>query len=302
MLKSSSKDYSLLLAIAEHRILLIQQIAAINNIGKRAARKKMSDLYSKGYINISPRNYGQGKGRPENICSLSEKGIDILRKEGVIKTNTPNERILFRNFKKIDHEILINWFRIHLLHLQRNILDLSVDFISYTTPFLPLNKEKYPLISGKVKISNQVHHFTPDGVFSIVSKKQQMRLLFFLEADMSTETIISSKSKNNIAQKILNYQVYFFTNGYKRYQKKWDCELNGFRLLFITNTARRKEVLSRFIRETRESDFIWITDQNEMFQNGITAKIWVRGGKTDSPSHSIIGPTIACDLPLEDIQ
>jgi len=35
-----------------------------------------------------------------------------------------------------------------------------------------------------------------------------------------------------------------------------------------------------------------------MFKHGINARIWARGGSTDIPDHSILGPTMATELPL----
>ena len=44
-----------------------------------------------------------------------------------------------------------------------------------------------------------------------------------LEVDMGTESLTTRSSKtNNIATKIKNYSVYFQTEKYKRYQKKWN--------------------------------------------------------------------------------
>ena len=41
------------------------------------------------------------------------------------------------------------------------------------------------------------------------------------------------------------------------------------------------------------SDFIWLTNQEQMFSDGLSAEIWVRGGKTDRPLQSIIGSDMA---------
>jgi len=139
--------------------------------------------------------------------------------------------------------------------------------------------------------------FIPDGVFSIISKKQNKRLLFFLETDMSSEAITSPNPQvSTIAQKIFNYQTYFLNNGYKRYEKKWKCKLNGFRCLFFTDTPDRSQNISKYIKDHKAKDFYWVTDQHKLFQKGISAKIWHRGGNTPLPPESILGPSLARDL------
>ena len=209
------------------------------------------------------------------------------------------ERLLFKDYQRIEHELLVNWFRIHLIHLEEHVPELSVDFISPATPFLRLRQDGSPLISDNVKIDGQERTFVPDGVFSIANKDQQKRLLFFLEVDMGTESIISSNGKSDtISQKVLNYSSYYACGGYKRYQKKWESELNGFRVLFVTNTAQQKETISRFLRESRSYEFVWVTDQKQVFLHGLGSTIWARGGHTETSPHSIIGPTLAKELPL----
>ena len=137
------------------------------------------------------------------------------------------------------------------------------------------------------------------GVFTITHRKRQMTLLFFLEVDMGTESIASPKrTPGDIRQKIINYQQYFRSGRYKRYEKFWNCKLRGFRLLFLTNTNGRLAVLSRLVQEMPPSEFIWLTSLKQMFSHGLSAEIWVHGGKQDAPSESILGTTMACKAPL----
>jgi hypothetical protein len=154
-----------------------------------------------------------------------------------------------------------------------------------------------PAISDNIRINGKSIDFIPDGVFSITSKKQNKRLLFFLEVDMGTESLMSSRSTTDtISQKIHNYKAYYLSKKYERYEKRWGCSFNGFRVLFMTNTTSRRLTLSRFISSDRSNDFIWITDQDQMFQHGIGGEIWTRGGDISSSPKSILGPTFAIDL------
>ena len=79
MKKLTTNDIVILKAIAEYRIMQIDQVAILNCTGRRAAQKKVVILHKAGYLDLISPSPGKGKGRPENLCSLSEKGVDIER-------------------------------------------------------------------------------------------------------------------------------------------------------------------------------------------------------------------------------
>ena len=116
---------------------------------------------------------------------------------------------------------------------------------------------------------------------------------------------ISNRVRNSkdVRQKILNYQALFRSGDYKSFEDIFKAKFNGFRLLFLVNSAARLASLSRLVEEMPPSDFIWLTNQEKMFSDGISAEIWVRGGKIDRPPQSIIGPNLATQSPvLESIK
>jgi hypothetical protein len=140
----------------------------------------------------------------------------------------------------------------------------------------------------------------PDGVFVITDEEPEKSLLFFLEVDMGTETLQSTKqTAGDVRQKIINYQNLFRENHYKRYEKIFNAHFSGFRLLFLVNTLVRMKALSDLVQQMPPSDFIWVTDQEQMFSNGLSAEIWTRGGRTDRKTESILGTKLAfeCKVP-----
>lgn len=140
--------------------------------------------------------------------------------------------------------------------------------------------------------------FTPDGVFMVTDNEQSKALLFFLEVDRGTESVASAtQSRRDIRQKIVNYQTYFRSGGYKRYEETWGCEFNGFRLLFLVNTRVRHAALCRLIREMPPSGFVWLAEQEKMFELGVSGDIWSRGGRIDRPPQSILG-TLSFPSPI----
>jgi hypothetical protein len=116
--------------------------------------------------------------------------------------------------------------------------------------------------------------------------------------DLGTETLASPKrGLTDIRQKILNYGACFDTLIYKRYERLWNCQLKGFRLLFLTDTFPRMSTLCSLVREMLPSDFIWVAQKDRMFEDGISAEIWARGGRLDASPQSILG-RLTCGAPL----
>lgn len=289
----TKKDNLLLLMIAEYCILQIDQIALLNKTGKRIVQRRIARLHKNGLLNLSPRNAQSNFGRPENIISISEKGVKLLQEENLVDNKISLERFTTNKIYNIEHELLINWFRIHLQYIPEKLIDLTADFITAITPFLPLKNNGRSLISEQFEFEKSRFEFIPDGVFYIKSTNQNKSLLFFLEVDMGTESLNSRSTKsNNITRKIQNYRAYFLSENYKRYQKKWNTLFNGFRLLFLTNSTERKNRISNLVSNEKTNDFIWVSHQFDMFDKGLGGKIWARGGNLNPSQESILGPTI----------
>ena len=195
-------------------------------------------------------------------------------------------------------------FVVQVIFFER-IPQLSVNYLSPGFhSSAPASGYRPPLLERvhTKKSQKEVIEFIPDGVFSIRNEEISKTLLFFIEVDMGTETIASmDRETKDIRQKILNFQTLFHSSHYKRYEHIFDSKLNGFRLLFLTNTISRKAALCRLVREMPPSDFIWLTDQERMFSQGASAQIWARGGRYDDPPQSILGPMLACETPVSPI-
>ena len=300
--KITKNSYDILTQLAECRILTTTQLSAFNQRSRQVIRKNIRILTSDGLIDSKEQGYGYGRGRPENIIFLTQKGIEFLQDEGILSDNPtfiakkPTDSIL------INHHLLVNWFHIHLIHMERIISELSLNFLSSNSH--GLEQKNKPSLKERVKMESRSENFTefiPDGVFSLTyqDSKTNKTLLFFLEVDMDTETLASeNRNPKDIRQKVINYQALFRSGRYKRYERIFGTKLNGFRLLFLANTSARKAAICRLIQQMPPSDFIWVTDQKQMFSHGLSAEIWARGGKIDAPPQSIMGPKSACESPI----
>lgn len=293
MQKITSKEKELLFQISEYQLLSINQIMLLTDKGKREVQRKIENLRNKDFITFLNMKTTGKKGRSEFISFVSDTGATILQNEIEEQVHTSTDRIILKNFHIAKHQMLLNWFRIHLNYIPTKLPDLTTDFISSTTPFLPLKNSGLPLISEHFETEQTEIDFIPDGVFYIKSENQNKSLLFFLEVDMGTEPLTTKTSRtNSIATKIKNYRAYFQSEKYKRYQKKWNTLFNGFRLLFLTNSQERKTSICELVSLDKTNTFIWATPQNDLFEKGLGGNIWARGCNLHTPKESIIGPTL----------
>ncbi len=302
-LRLNKKDRKIVSLIAEHKILTVSQLAALTQRSRQVIRRRLRLFLGEELVFTRMRGYGRGAGRPEDIIFLTEKGVMFLRNEEIISDHvicTTESEI--DNFP-IDHQLLSNWFHIHLIHVEAAISQLTVQSLDSSLRAKNQNS-KDPFSQGLIRVENgrnEYLEFIPDGIFSIKDKKTGKTLLFFLEVDMGTEPIATrDRNPKDLRQKILNYQALFRTGQYKRYEKVFDEKFTGFRLLFLANSNLRFTAICRLVQEMPPSDFIWLTDQERMFSDGLSAEIWVRGGKTDRSPQSIIGPNLAIQTPVMD--
>jgi hypothetical protein len=292
----TKNDIGLLSSIHEYQAVTIRQLSAINGRSCQVIRRRIRFLEGQGLLVRKPFGYGMSQGRPEEIVFLSHQGVESLSIKGIVPASgTPHEDI---RSDTIDHNLLLNWFRIHMIQIERVIPDLSVISLS---PWHCLSKYK-SIFTANIPAGQkrgQQNDFIPDGIFVVKNNTSEKALLFFLEVDMNTESMTSkSNNANNIRHKIVCYQEIYRNGNYKFLEDVIQSTLQGFRLLFLSSTETRAAALCRFIQKAQNSEFIWLSDQVRMFDHGLSANIWIRGAKYENPRESILGPKYASDFPL----
>ena len=296
-----TSDYKTLESIAEYRIITTVQIAALLGRNRQSIWRRLRELEKHELLRVTQREFGRRRGRPEIVLSLSEHGVDVLKEKGVIGADVKYEAVIGDKIHCRDHQLMLNWFRIHLNHVEKVLPNLNIRFLAYSSPFLQRNTAGYSIIADFAPVEgsvDEVARFTPDAVFSITDTLRGITVLFFLEVDCGTETIASpNRNVKDVRQKIVNYGAYFDSFRYKRYEDIWDCKLEGFRLLFLTNTLGRLASLSKLVEQMQPSGFIWLTELSHVFHGGVSAEIWVRGGKMESSPESILD-SLCCRAPL----
>jgi len=295
-------DCRTLECIAEYRMLTVTQMAAILHKSRQVVRRRLSDLEKEGLIEVIGHEFGRGRGRPENSLGLSERGVDVLKERGLLSQNIPYEKVLGDSLFAADHQLMVNWFRIHLIEVEQILPRLSIKVLAQNSPFLPKGQDGQILITDCSPVPGSGMKgvvFWPDAVFAIADSLGGKTCLFFLEVDCGTETIASPKrDMTDIRQKVVNYQWYFQSGGYKRYEEVFGAtSLRGFRLLFLTSTNGRLVALCQLVQEMKPSNFIWLTECGRLFADGVSTEIWARGGDLHGPPRSILG-SLCCCAPL----
>ena len=300
-LRLKTTDCSILECLAEYRVLTVSQIAAIFHKSRQVIRRRLRDLEEGGLVEVVGSELGRGRGRPESSLGLTERGIDVLKEKDLLGQNVPYDKVLGDCLFAAGHQLLLNWFRIHLKEVERVLPRLNIKVMAQESPFLPKTQDGRVFITDHSPMPGSGMKgvtFTPDAVFATADSVGGKTCLFFLEVDRGTETMASPKrDMTDIRQKIVNYQWYFQSGGYKRYEEVFGANLRGFRLLFLTSTHGRLVALCQLAQEMEPSNFIWLTECGRLFADGASAEIWAKGGDLRAPQRSILG-SLYCRLPL----
>jgi hypothetical protein len=298
--KITKGDTTLLSHIAEYKLLTVKQLSAITQRTLQVVRRRLRHLEDEHFINRKERGFGSGRGRRESVIVMTQKGLDILRHKEILSAHAKYITDKTPESIFLDHDILVNWSIIHLLQVERDNPQFAVQHFTTSSHDLKMGNSDNPVLQGRFETdetSKNTLTMIPDGVFII--SYQEKTLLFFLEVDMGTETLANTKNEpGDVRQKIINYQSLFRSSRYKRYEKIFNATINGFRLLFLSNTFSRMKKICNLAQQMPPSDFIWVTDQSQMFSRGISAEIWARGGRYHKPQESILGPKLSFQAPV----
>jgi hypothetical protein len=299
-----TKDIAVLASLAEYRLITVpQSLGACGFSGLQVARRRLAALEEQHLVQSSSRGYGRHRGRPEKVFGLTPAGFDVLKEQGRLPGTAEFDQVSGAAIACPDHQLLLNWFRVHLTHLPTALPRLSVAPVATSnSPFVARVAEEAAEqpedISGALA-QQKKRGLVPDAVFAITDAQEKKSLLFFLEVDMGTETVASpSREPGDLRAKVTKYQQYFRENAYRAYERPWSATFNGFRLLILTNTPERLHSLCALVREMQPSGFVWLTCELSLTADGLAAPIWARAGRTDKPLESIVGPGMSRCTPL----
>jgi len=291
-LRLTKTDCEILAAIAEHRVLCIRHLAVLLQRNIQALRRRIRKLAEHGLIETASRALGNGPGRSEQFLGVASAGVQLLKEQRFLGRELPDDAVTGKGIRCVEHQLLVNDFRVQLAQMERRVPALGVRFLCATSPThqqetdLDWVRQSIPATEDMP----ETVEFIPDGVMAISHTGLDKTLLFFLEADRGSETLASLRGdKGDLRQKILNYQALFRHRLHTRYEQAWGCSLSGFRLLLLAHSAPRLSALCRLVRGLPPSDFIWLTDHASLLAKGVWSAIWRRGGRENGPAESILG-------------
>lgn len=208
--KINRQSLELLLELADYRMLTLSQIAVLRFGSKRSARRRVQELHDAGFVEMLPVRLRCEVGRPEGVFGLSVKGYQEIQKQGLLHDTIPVELATSQNLlHQSGHQILLNWVRVHLVHLSRHLPRIVVQFRSCNSPLSWLNEKRRFLLSDEVEMNQgqSPEKLIPDGVFIITDIMRQISALFFLEVDCGTEPLRGGDPvRSDIERKIWRYQ------------------------------------------------------------------------------------------------
>ena len=294
MLRSElqEKDRAMLAAIAEFRITTVSQLSAKQDSSLQMVRRRCRRLVNNKLVIGTPRGLGGRRGRPEDIYSVTCKGVDLLKDTQVLSPEIPADRVTGDSLvKMLDHQLLLNSVAIQFEQLHEAHQDLDVTFISSSSPS-HVGKAGGSLVSQKLTPPNgDPILFFPDAACSISNTETDKRLLFFVEVDMGTEPVVRRKGDQgeDVRTKLLTYRAFLGSRQYEGAQRLLGGPFQGFRLLLLAHTPARRQTLCRVVREMKQTEFIWVSDQTLMAEHGIGGATWYRGGNEGADRESILG-------------
>ncbi len=302
-LRILAKDADLLETIEDYRILTVPQVAYLHSRTQQMARRRLHALRRAGLVGAVPLRGGGKKGRPEQVFFLSKDGSDLLAKRRPVASSIVTDFPLEQSMHCLRHDLLANWFRIHLGRIDQTVPGLGTWFLPYSVVVrarIHVVEDSVPPVDGKTRASTaKPLRFIPDGVFALTETKTRRVFLFFLEVDMGTRPISSlSDVGRDAREKIVNYEEYFRLGGYKVYERVFGRAIEGFRLLILADTEARLRNLSLLCTMLGGMDFVWISDREKMFSHGLAAAIWTVGGNQSEQPRSIVGARLCRESAL----
>ena len=287
------RNLPLLRTIADYRVLTVRQLAEVMERPAKGLHRSVLRLVQDRLVAERSRGVSSGRGRREKLVSPTITGFEVLQTAGLLRPETKERDVTVDGLPHVEHQLLLNWIRMKWIRLDRACPILRTRFVTDSSPIASsVDDQGDP---GAVPVPtivrlNDRHTFTPDAIATITDVEPNKTVLFFLEVDMGTEPWdAAGKGRTTIMGKILNYQRTIRSEGHRVYASAWQCPIRGFRVLFLTNTRRRLEALCRWLSVIRPREFVWLTDQAQLLERGIGARIWARGGCLDRPAESILG-------------
>ena len=241
----TNRDINLFELLYLFQCLLTNQIAKLFGMNIKVCQRRLRILCNAGYLQkrLVPSNT---PGASPLLYFLGINGASLLG----VTISTPR-------------------FTRQLSHQQKNT-DIMIDIF---LAFQSLANFKIRLLPEHIiRTSNHHNGVIPDGSF--ILQKKDKSAMFFIENCSGSEIVFSPSYNEDIESKIIRYVEMFEKNNIAFYSYYFECKLNRFRLLYITNNESRLDSISKIISKHDSHGFIWICTLPKLLKNGVDDSIW----------------------------
>ena len=197
---------------------------------QQSLSKRLKQLYDAKYVErhyMTDQAYGRGYGSPRAIYGLGRQSSKVLQEIFQVPQHIIRKIVESNKVKSpyLRHVLELATFKI--------IFELACQHSKGKVVLLLWEqgiaiKDYVSIVDGKGK--KEKIPIYADAFFGIRIRGKRDKH-FFLEIDRGTEPIVSTSNRSNIRSKLIGYQYYYKS---KKISKKYDLDVNGFQVLFVT--------------------------------------------------------------------
>jgi len=107
--KITKKDIEILSFIAEYKFLIVKQLSVLTQRTTQVVRRRLRHLRDNHLIVMKERGFGAGRGQPENIIILTQKGMELLQDLKILSDHGTYITDKTMKSRFINHDLLANW-------------------------------------------------------------------------------------------------------------------------------------------------------------------------------------------------
>jgi len=254
--KPTARDEKILKDVWLYRYLQTRQIARLHFGGNiKIAQRRMRKLFDAGLVRRFRSDAALRAGFRTWVFRLARRGAEILSgslgepaRDLMPPTRPPN------SIRHLEHHRELTDFRIWL----REGCEASNGSFGYK--FIPGYEEIRGFGSRMRRIALVLPEYRtsliPDGAFTLDTRDGRSAL-FLLEIDRGTEPL-TGRHPSSIEKKFILYNRAFDGFAERRYERLFETEFHGFRVLCLVPDEKRRAGFLRLARMTDIKPLVWV--------------------------------------------